>query len=236
MKTRLLIMFAISMVFSQVQAQRTSVSGDFPIYDNGGKPDLTVDAKRQANSMSIVDRYFDPVRDQCVFNENAVGGAGYRRLLRFDTVIVNAGDADLFVGDRADPQNPYASYFYFDTCHGHFHMRDFSIYELVSLDGTVVVAGHKQGFCFVDTLKYGSNKSNGYDCWYQGITSGWGDIYDKQLVGQWIDITGVPAGDYLLRVTLNYINAFDEGSNRYTNVAITPVQVPDPRNKVTVEQ
>jgi hypothetical protein len=34
-----------------------------------------------------------------------------------------------------------------------------------------------------------------YGCGYQGITSGWGNWYYKQLVGQWIDITGVPEGN-----------------------------------------
>ena len=218
-----------------IQAQRTSSSSGFPRYDNGGKPDLTIDPKQQENQMSIVDRYFDPQRDVCVFNEGAVGGPGYRRLLRFDTVIFNAGDADLIVGDRRDPLNPYAPYFYFDTCHGHYHMRDFSIYELVRADNSVVVAGHKQGFCFVDTLKYWGGKSNGYDCFFQGITSGWADVYSKQLVGQWIDITGVPAGEYFLRVTINSANVFDEGQNRYPNVVETPVSVPDPRNRVDIE-
>src|SRR5207245_4270917 len=39
-----------------VFAQRTSVSGDFPFYANGGKPDLTVDPKRFVSQMEIVDR------------------------------------------------------------------------------------------------------------------------------------------------------------------------------------
>src|SRR5215475_14470727 len=80
-------------------AQRTSVGREFPVYNNGGKPDLTIDPKRFVSQMEIVDRYFDPVADQCVFEEYAVGGTGYRRLLRFDTVIVNGGDGDLVVGD-----------------------------------------------------------------------------------------------------------------------------------------
>lgn len=51
----------------------------------------------------------------------AVGAPGYRCLLRFDTVLMNRGDGDLVVGDRSDPTNPYAPYFVFHECHGHYH-------------------------------------------------------------------------------------------------------------------
>ena len=217
-------------------AQRTGVARDFPIYDNGGKPDIVLDPQRFKAQMEIVDRYFEPT--DCAIPEEAVGGPGYRRLLRFDTVLMNRGDGDLVVGDRSDPYNPYAPYFVFHACHGHYHINNFSIYELVDLQGSVVVAGTKQGFCFEDSFKYeDGGKSSGYDCHNNGITSGWGDWYYKQLVGQWIDITGVPAGQYIVRVRLNtgeFHPIFDEGQNRYSNVTETLVTIPDPRKKVTI--
>ena len=86
-----------------------------------------------------------------------------------------------------------------------------------------------------DSLKYDGGKSNGYDCHNQGITSGWGDWYFKQLTGQWIDITGIPEGDYVVRVTVNLSRTFDEGSNRYQNVVETMIHIPDPRKKVTID-
>lgn len=213
-------------------AQRSSVGNDFPVYDNDGKPDLTIDPKRFDSQMEIIDRYFDPVADACVFEEFAVGGEGSRRLLRFDTVIMNSGDGDLVVGDRSDPNNPYAEWFYLAGCHGHYHLRDFASYELLTLDGTLVVAGEKQGFCMEDSFKYDGGKSNGYNCSYQGITSGWGDWYYKQLAGQWIDITGVPEGDYIVRATIDAAGIFDEGEDRYPNSVELVIHVPDPRNKV----
>ena len=219
-------------------AQRTGVGSDFPIYDNGGKPDLTVDPQRFASQMEIVDRFF--AADDCAIAEQVVGGPGYRRLLRFDTVLMNRGDGDLVVGDRRDPNNPYAPYFVFHQCHGHYHIKYFSIYELLTPDRRVVVAGTKQGFCFEDSFKYlDGGKSHGYDCGYQGISSGWGDWYYKQLVGQWIDITGVPEGDYVVRVSINtgqYSPIFDEGENRYPNVIEVPVRIPNPRKKVEIVQ
>jgi Lysyl oxidase len=215
-------------------AQRTSVGRDFPVYSNGGLPDLTIDPKRFASQMEIVDRFFDPIADKCVFDEYAVGGPGYRRLLRFDTVIINGGDADLIVGDRADPNNPYASWFYFAACHGHYHIRDFSQYLLLTPDEQLVVAGQKQGFCFEDSFKYGDAKSAGYDCHFQGITSGWGDWYYKQLAGQWIDITGVPEGDYIVRAVINKAATFAEGLNLYPNSVDVRIHIPDPRKKVSI--
>lgn len=213
------------------EAQRTSVGSNFPIYANDGKPDLTVDPKRFVSQMSIVDRYFDAA--SCEIVEGAVGASGYRRLLRFDVVIINSGDGDLIVGDRSDPDNPYADLFEFSPCHGHYHIHGFSSYRLLDANGDEATVGRKQGFCFEDNFKYGPYKSNGYNCEYQGITSGWGDWYYKQLGGQWIDITDVPEGTYTVRVTINEETNFDEGEDRYPNVIETTIYVPDPRNKLT---
>ena len=229
----IVVVVLLVLVPSAVISQRTSVSRQFPVYDNGGKPDLVVDPQRFVAQMEIVDRLF--TEGSCALEEGAVGGTGYRRILRFDTVVMNSGDADLVVGDRSDPNNPFAEFFDFAPCHGHFHLRDFSAYELLSLDRTLVITGHKQGFCFEDSLKYDGGKSNGYNCGFQGITSGWGEWYFKQLTGQWIDITGVPEGDYIVRVRINAVNTFDEGTNRYANAVETSIHVPDPRKKVTID-
>ena len=87
-------------------AQRTSVSRDVPIYSNGGYPDLSSDPKRFVSQMEIVDRLFED--GDCELVEGSVGGPGYRRLLRFDTVLINSGDGDLKIGSPTDPNNPYA--------------------------------------------------------------------------------------------------------------------------------
>ena len=217
-------------------AQRTSVSNDLPIYANGGKPDLTIDPKRFVSQMEIVDRFFDST--DCALAEGTVGGSGYRRLLRFDTVVMNMGNGDLFIGDPTDPQNLYAGNFEFAACHQHYHIRGFSNYQLLNLDHTrtPVALGHKQAFCLEDSLKYSNDsKSHGYTCDFQGITSGWGDWYFKQLSGQWIDITGVPEGDYIVHNEVNAARLFKEGRNRYPNVLEVVVHIPDPRKKVTVD-
>jgi hypothetical protein len=80
---------------------------------------------------------------------------------------------------------------------------------------TAVGHGLKSGFCFFDTTPYnldlpGSPQAavyNSLGCGSQSATSstmglsiGWGDTYPKGLPGQEIDITGLTAGDYRLRV------------------------------------
>src|SRR4026208_1948980 len=228
-----IILLVLALVPSSVLSQRTSVARQFPVYDNGGKPDLVVDPQRFVSQMEIVDRLF--TEGTCAIEEGAVGGTGYRRILRFDTVVMNSGNGDLVVGDRSDPNNQYAEWFEFAPCHGHFHIRGFSNYELLNTARTGVVAGPKQRFCFEESFKYDGGKTNGYNCGFQGITSGWGDWYYKQLTGQWIDITGVPEGDYIVRVTINRIGTFDEGQNRYPNRVETQIHVPSPRKKVDID-
>src|SRR5436309_12476908 len=140
---RRLTMIALGMILlipTLTSAQRTSVSGDFPIYDNHGKPDLTPDPKRFVSQMEIVDRLFNA--GDCELVEGSVGGTGYRRLLRFDIVLINSGDGDLKIGSPTDPNNPYASWFVYSPCHNHYHIRDFSNYQLLNLDGTVAAQGH----------------------------------------------------------------------------------------------
>jgi hypothetical protein len=229
----LIALALILLVPTLASAQRTSVSGDIPIYNNQGKPDLTPDPKRFNSQMEIVDRLFNT--GDCELVEGSVGGTGYRRLLRFDIVLINSGDADLKIGSPTDPSNPYASWFEYSPCHRHYHIRDFSNYQLLNLDGSVAAQGHKQAFCLEDLLKYGDNKSNGYTCASQGITSGWGDWYFKQLSGQWIDITGVPEGDYIVHAQINAAGTFDEGQNRYPDVIESQIHVPNPRNKVSID-
>ena len=38
-----------------------------------------------------------------------------------------------------------------------------------------------------------------------------------------------------MRVTINKLNIFAEGENRYPNVIEAPIHVPNPRKKVTID-
>lgn len=229
----LVTILALVLIPATVLSQKVKISKQFPVYDNGGKPDLVVDPSRFVSSLQIVDRNFS--EGDCAIQEGVVGGTGTRRLVRFDTVLMNSGNGDLVVGDGSDANNRYAEQFEVAPCTSHYQIRGFSNYELLNTDRTVVLAAHKQDVSFGDSFKFEGGDSNNYSFSNQGIPSGWAAWYHRKQVGQLIDITGVPEGDYIVRVTVNANGVFDEGQNRYTNSVETSIHVPDPHKKVKLD-
>lgn len=163
----------------------------------GGMPDLTIDADRLASSMFIVNKQ-NFKATSCAVQEECCG-VGRRRLLKFEAFISNIGDADLALGPPRDDED----LFELSTCHGHYHVTGFATYELLDSDGATVRAGHKQAFCLMDFTRTTGTGPGVYTCSNQGIQAGWADVYGSYLDCQWIDITDVPPGQYLLRVTIN---------------------------------
>lgn len=135
----------------------------------------------------------------CEVLEGCVGGLGWRRLLLFTVATPNVGSDDLALGIPAN----LPELFHYSACHDHFHFDEFARYEL--LDGDQVVAtGHKQAFCLLDTTSWAWPLAlPTFDCANQGISRGFSDFYESGLPCQWVDVTGLPAGDYTLRITLN---------------------------------
>jgi hypothetical protein len=163
-------------------------------------PDLTIDQARLQSSVEIGVSNFKP--HSCPIVNGCVHGVGSRKLLRFDVQIDNIGTADLDLGSPSDPSN--AGLFVFDNCLGYYHLADFCHFELLDHKGKSVVLGRKQAFCLEDYEPIASPAPPPkYNCYYQGIQPGWSDVYDSTLVCQWLDITGVPKGKYLLRVSIN---------------------------------
>ncbi len=144
---------------------------------------------------------------------------GRRRLLRFTTETRNIGQADLVL--RSPVNNPLFTY---APCHGHYHFNNFALYRLLNAAGQSVAVGQKVGFCLEDVTRWNpaANSRPQYNCDYQGIQVGWSDIYGGNLPGQWIDITGLAAGTYVLEITMDTANQIAE-SNEANNQ--TKVQV-----------
>ncbi len=192
-----------------------------------GMPDLVVDTHNMASSWVVVEEDF--VEGQCSVEEGNIP-TGRHRSLRFSVLINNVGDADLFVGDPLKHMDPngdgsYADQdglFEFASCHAHFHFRNYAKYELlrINADGTVgsPVQARKRGFCMLDTTPQKSDASPPKGRYYmncgnltlhgnQGISTGFGDMYVKQLPGQLFLLTDpnepVPPGKYMMRVTAN---------------------------------
>jgi hypothetical protein len=188
-------------------------------------PDLTVDGGIVETSARVVTESF--AADDCAVLEGCLAGTGERRLLRFDGSIQNLGDSAFVLGRPEN--NPL---FQHSACHNHYHLQDIMLYEL--LDATtqqpvrvngVAVVGRKQGFCMEDIAQVaGPASSPVYDCSYQGVSPGWADIYDSSLDCQWVDVTGVPAGDYVLRITVNPLGRYHE-TNRSNDSATARVTI-----------
>ena len=161
----------------------------------------------------------------CEVVEGCVGGSGPRSLLRFDTVSANRGTADLVVG-VPPPAGESNDVFEWSPCHGHHHVRNYASYELLDATGTVVLTARKQSFCLEDgeSVQPGI-PATGYSCTDQGITRGWADVYSRFLPCQWIDVTGVQAGSYTLRVVVNPLRTLPE-SNYDNNTFTVPVMLP----------
>ena len=201
-------------------------------------PDLVLNAARVQSSLHFDIRNFS--RNDCAVQEGLVRGIGRRALVRFDVSAANLGAADLFLGDPTTQTNLFA----YSACHRHYHFTGYATYELLNATGTVVVTGRKQAFCLEDFEPAVSNPTPAkYNCGYQGISAGWADTYGSYLDGQWLDITGVPPGNYYLRVIINPYNvtlwqggtidpsnvptalAMQE-SDYSNNTAVVPVRIP----------
>jgi hypothetical protein len=182
-----------------------------------------------------------------------------RRLLRFTTSVTNIGTGSLFLGNPAQGDK---TLFEFSACHGHYHFKGYANYQLKRKDGTLAAKGHKESFCVEDNFiskdvkgrpgvnlperpperPAGSPPLTGPDTWnphqrtdcrHPGLHRAWRDAYFVSTEGNWIDITDLDPGDYVLAVTVNPPDATtgkraiaelkDNFTNNYVEV---PVHIP----------
>jgi Lysyl oxidase len=97
--------------------------------------------------------------------------------------------------------------------HQHWHLQPFEVYELRTLDGQRLVRDHKNGFCLTSDWAtdqaslgpIGTRPIGTTHCQrnnrrakrvLEGIEVGYGDIYSPLKEGQYVDVSGVPYGDY----------------------------------------
>ena len=97
--------------------------------------------------------------------------------------------------------------------HNHFHVQGLTLAKIQTADGdTTLKTIHKIGFCFLDSYRYGSSAGTTFDPAHHvcqpapngrvpmGISVRWADIYRSTIAHQWIDITGLPNGEYKIKV------------------------------------
>jgi hypothetical protein len=132
----------------------------------------------------------------------------------------------------------------FHAAHQHYHYNNFVVSALWAADsrgrrvGTAPVkTGRKVSFCMederIDNPMWGksgvrprvykapdclvfASEDALYDYIVQGLSPGWVDIYEWYLPGQYLDVNGVPNGDYVLETTADPDNKLVE-SNENNN-------------------
>ncbi|WP_119068834.1 lysyl oxidase family protein [Rubrobacter indicoceani] len=179
---------------------------------------------------------------------------GGKRLLRFDSVVVNTGPGRFEVrGSRPNSgastmtvsQHVYnssggrrilptdATMYFGGDGHNHWHVRDLESFDLKRVkNNRALRAGAKHGFCFYDNYRFGSRLSPYYThCGdntdlvvTMGLSRGWGDIYPYTLPDQYVDITGLPDGRYRMVGTADEANWFRE-SNEANNITSVNLKI-----------
>jgi hypothetical protein len=233
--------------------QQRELVGDQPTplvtcQDPAGCPDLVIEILDLATGLRPRVETFQP--GNCNIEEGTVA-EGERHLLRFTTGTTNYGAGRLMLGIPA--QNP--DWFQWGSCHGHWHLADYADYRLWTTDGYQawsharaahpnatakqifdtypeivpgMVNGHKQGFCVIDLAqKQPFSPSHYWSCNNQGLSPGWEDIYHWNLDGQWVDVTDLPGGFYVLEIEVNADRLFEE-SDYGNNSAALPFYLPEP--------
>lgn len=133
--------------------------------------------------------------------------------------------------------------------HNHWHLLGFEEYEIRSSNSTRLMGtDRKTGFCLGDRLPAPGAASipnfspvplQGDTCGlgrpgllglFAGISPGWADRYAAHLEGQYIDVTKLPTGRYVLVHWANSLRRIEE-SNYANNVSSTRFAIGWQRNR-----
>jgi len=129
--------------------------------------------------------------------------------------------------------------------HNHFHVQDLQWFKLQTLKHVSIVRTAKTGFCFLDSYVYGSTKPSYFNgdrsiCQVSpnnvvlmGVSVRWGDIYKSTIAFQWIDVTGVASGYYLIKTTADppwttggrFLESNESNNQAWTKIHLTKTGV-----------
>lgn len=130
--------------------------------------------------------------------------------------------------------------------HDHWHIVGYQSFRLQLVGVFTLRLAAKTGFCAFDSYVYTSRKPAVYT-WektcktkpdgtvFMGTAVKWGDIYRSNLAFQWFDITGLPLGDYTLKVVADpegmgapggsFVESDETNNAAWTNIRIGKTSV-----------
>jgi hypothetical protein len=152
----------------------------------------------------------------------------------------------IYSSDGVSYQDRFAGQMVFHPVHDHYHFSSFgqtSLWKIGPNGAQLVRAGRKVSFCLTDVFielwgqkgdgprtynapdcLFPAFSSNGSDFFIQGITNGWADVYDWFLPDQYIEVTGVPDGVYVLQTVADPDNLLLE-ANESNNCGSVTIQL-----------
>jgi hypothetical protein len=216
-------------------------------------PDLISDGQLLATQMYVSVEQFN--NNSCAVVEGVVSKPGNQTLLRFNSSTPNIGKTDMFIGDPTQCPalfefSPCHQHWHFKdyaayrlwTAAGYANWvatRDLTAPADTGTNAQILAAavasgdlvtGHKQGFCMMDSAAYVQNPpgpAKYLDCnANQGISVGWEDIYPPQLPDQFIQITGLNEGTYVLENQVNPGQRLPESDYTNNSAAVTLYYTP----------
>ncbi|MBL8064488.1 MAG: pre-peptidase C-terminal domain-containing protein [Chthonomonadaceae bacterium] len=178
---------------------------------------------------------------------------GGTKALRFPTASVNYGPGRLELrgGEvSGNQQRVYqrvyrsdnttydraAGWFIYHPSHGHIHFESWTQFILRKRNkdngvGEIVGTGAKTSFCILEIVEWdntlgGHNTQPSYSSCgqLQGLRPGWADVYGSSLDGQYINLTGIPDGEYWLEGFIDPNGQVIE-TNEANNHVLVPLSI-----------
>jgi len=130
----------------------------------------------------------------------------------------------IYLGDGSH-RDRFADTYEFHPAHAHFHYRNFAVSSLWTTGGELVAGGRKNGFCMVDVENHWFGELGDAARTYvppaclapttgdeivNGISVGWADVYNWYLADQFIEVSGVRDGTYVLRTIADPASTVEE--------------------------